>query len=181
MTYTEKHIVLKDGRSALFRLPHPDDAPELLRYLKQTAGETHFLLRTPEECVMTLEEERTYLERMLLSQDKVMILCEVEGELAGNCQIERKTKQKNRHRAMIGIALFKKYWGLGIGTEMFKELIRIGNEMGVEQLELEVIEGNTRAMKLYEKMGFKVTGEKPNAIRLEDGTRLSEYYMVRVL
>ena len=29
------------------------------------------------------------------------------------------------------------------------------------------------------KMGFKITGVKPNAIRLKDGTLLNEYSMIR--
>ena len=46
-------------------------------------------------------------------------------------------------------------------------------------MELEFIEGNTRARALYEKMGFRITGVKPNAIRLRDGTLLNEYSMIR--
>lgn len=48
-------------------------------------------------------------------------------------------------------------------------------------VELEVIEGNQRAIGLYHKMGFVYTGEKPNAIRLEDGSSLKELMMVKVL
>ena len=51
----------------------------------------------------------------------------------------------------------------------------------LEQLELEVIEGNQRAIGLYHKMGFVCIGEKPNAIRLEDGSSLKELMMVKVL
>ena len=36
-----------------------------------------------------------------------------------------------------------------------------------------------RARALYEKMGFRIAGIKPNAIRLKDGTYLNEYYMLR--
>ena len=64
---------------------------------------------------------------------------------------------------------------------MFQEMIRIAKEQGIEQLELEVIEGNKRAMALYEKMGFRVVSEKPNAIKLKDGTLLSELLMVKDL
>ena len=41
------------------------------------------------------------------------------------------------------------------------------------------MKGNTRARALYEKMGFRLTGVTPNAIRLKDGTLLNEYAMVR--
>ena len=35
------------------------------------------------------------------------------------------------------------------------------------------------ARALYEKMGFRITGVKPNAVRLRDGTLLNEYSMIR--
>lgn len=181
MHYETKGITLKNGKTAIFRAPTVEDAPALLEYLKITATETPFLLRTPEECTMTLEQEQDYLHTAISLPNKVMILCEVDGKLAGNCQLDRKDKQKTCHRAMMGIALIREFWGLGIGTAMLTELIGLSREMGLEQLELEVIEGNQRAMALYEKMGFRTVGAKPNAIRLSDGTRLQEFYMVKEL
>ena len=50
---------------------------------------------------------------------------------------------------------------------------------GVMQIELEFVEGNARARHLYEKMGFRITGVHPNAIRLKDGTMLNEYTMIK--
>lgn len=84
------------------------------------------------------------------------------------------------HRASVAIALLSEYWNQGIGTRLFEEMIRIAQEReGLLQLELEFIEGNTRARHLYEKMGFRISGVRPNAIRLKDGTLLNEYMMIR--
>ncbi|MCR4650314.1 MAG: GNAT family N-acetyltransferase [Lachnospiraceae bacterium] len=83
-------------------------------------------------------------------------------------------------RASVAIALCKEYWNQGIGTKMFEEMIRIAQTRPEEmQLELEFVEGNTRARALYEKMGFRITGVRPDAIRLKDGTLLDEYMMIR--
>lgn len=181
MEYIAKEIRLRNGKTGVFRAPTVEDASALLEYLKVTAAETPFLLRTPEECTMTVEQEQDYLRTAIASQNRVMILCEVDGKLAGNCQLDRKDKQKTCHRAMVGIALLREFWGLGIGTAMLTELTCLARQMGLEQLELEVIEGNQRAMALYEKMGYRTVGVKPNAIRLPDGTRLQEFYMVKEL
>jgi RimJ/RimL family protein N-acetyltransferase len=87
---------------------------------------------------------------------------------------------KTQHRASIAIALLSEYWNKGIGTRMFQELIRIAKENeNIMQIELDFIEGNSRVRALYEKMGFRITGVKPNAIRLKDGTLLNEYSMIR--
>ena len=62
---------------------------------------------------------------------------------------------------------------------MFREMIAVAEKQeGVTQMELEFIEGNNRALALYEKMGFRIVGYRPNGIRLEDGTLLNEYLMV---
>lgn len=181
MLFKEKEIRIKNGKTAILTSPSPDMAEEMLYYLKTTAGETPFLLRTPEESNLTIEEERKFLQSMLDSDHAVMILCIVDGEVAGNCQISRKTKLRNKHRGSIGIALLQKYWSLGIGTAMFEEMIAIAKDWGLMQVELEVIEGNTRAMGLYQKMGFETVSAIPNAVRLEDGTMLKEFLMVKLL
>jgi len=100
--------------------------------------------------------------------------------VAGNCHVAWSKTMKIRHRATVGIALLKEYWNQGLGTRMFRELIRIAEaNPDILQMELDFIEGNSRARALYEKMGFRITGMKPNAIRLKDGTLRNEYSMVR--
>lgn len=182
MHFEPKEVTLQNGKTAIFRSPNREDAAEMLDYLKTTAGETHFLLRTPEECTTTVEQEADFLQGVIDSANTVMIVCEVDGKIAGNCQVAFKNRVRSCHRGSIGIALLQEFWGLGIGTLMLKELISIACARGgIMQLELEVIEGNERAMGLYRKMGFRVVGEKPNAIRLEDGTLLKEYHMIKML
>ena len=181
MIFPEKKIKLKDGRTAILRSPLPSDAEAALEYMKMTAAETPFLLRTPEEIKLTVADEEKFLSRFPENPNSTMILCFVDGVLAGNCQVDRRTKLKNRHRASVAIALRKEFWNLGIGTAMFEEMIAIGESWNLYQLELEVFEGNERGIALYRKMGFEIVGHVPNAIRLPDGTFWKEYRMIKVL
>ena len=181
MLFDAKTITLKDGRTAILRAPEVSDAAEMIDYLRDTAGETHFLIRTPEEVTMTVEAEEAYLEQIRASDTNVMIVCEVDGVIAGNCQIVRKRRMKSCHRADVMIALRRAFWGLGIGSRMFEEMIAIAHAWGVMQLELEFIEGNIRGRALYEKFGFRIVGLRPNGTRLPDGTLLHEYIMVKEL
>ena len=43
------------------------------------------------------------------------------------------------------------------------------------------MECNDRAKALYEKYGFKIVGERPNAFKLRDGRLLKEYFMQKEL
>ena len=181
MIIKDTAFTLKDGRKALLRSPKDEDIQSVLDYLYVSAGETEFILRYPEECgKYTYEGEKALFDRINASDNEAMLVCIVDGKVAGNCQIAWKTGLKTRHRASVAIALLKEFWNQGIGTRMFEEMIRIAeaNE-NLIQMELEFVEGNTRARALYEKMGFRITGVNPNAIRLRDGTLLNEYCMIR--
>ena len=109
-----------------------------------------------------------------------MIICEVDGRIVGSSHVMWSSGIKTRHRASVAIAVLREYWSQGIGTRLMEELISIAERnKDIIQLELEYIEGNERARALYEKLGFRVTGVKPDAIRLKDGTFLNEYQMVK--
>ena len=181
MYLSEKEFTRKDGRKAVIRSPREEDVQEMLEYLYVTSGETDFLLRYPEECTKyTPEGEKALFERVNAAENETMLVCLVDGRIAGNSMINWRNGIKTRHRANVAIALLREFWGLGIGTELFKEMIRIAEENeNIMQMELEFIEGNSRARALYEKMGFRITGVRPNATRLKDGTLLNEYTMIK--
>lgn len=172
---------LKDGRRALLRSSREEDIPGTLDYLVQSAGETEFILRYPEECGRyTYDGEKAFFERKNASPTEAMLMCLVEGKVVGNCDIAVLPHIKARHRATVAIALLRDYWNLGIGTRMFMELNRIAEGFPqVTQMELEFIEGNDRARRLYEKSGFRIAGVHPNAFRFKDGSMHNEYLMIR--
>ena len=179
MDYTRKEITLKTGETAIFRAPTAEDAEGMLDYMRTVICETEFLLRAPEDPLPDLEGEKRFLQSFAEGEGNVMIVCEMDGIIVGNCSMNRGRHQKDRHRASIGIALRKAYWNRGIGTAMFRELTQIAEQWGLEQMELTFIEGNDRGRALYEKMGFRIYAEHPKAIHLPDGRVLKEYEMLR--
>ncbi len=181
MIIEEVKFKLKDGREAVLRSPKEEDVESTLEYLVISAGETDFILRYPEECgKYTPEGEKKLFEQKNASTNEAMIMCVVDGRVVGNCEISFFRGMKTRHRASIGIALISEFWNQGIGTKMFEEMIRLAETREeVTQLELEFVEGNARARHLYEKMGFRIAGVHPNAIRLKNGTLLNNYLMVK--
>ena len=181
MIIDDVRFKLKDGREAILRSPKEEDVESTLEYLVISAGETDFILRYPKECgKYTPEGEKALFERKNASPNEAMIMCIVDGKVVGNCEINFFNNMKTKHRASVAIALISDFWNQGIGTKMFEEMIRLAEEReGVIQIELEYVEGNARARHLYEKMGFRIVGVRPNAIRLKDGTLLNEYMMIR--
>ena len=181
MRFESKEIVLKDGARAILRSPRVEDAQEMLNYLKATAGETEFVIRYPEECTMTLEQEERFIRSIVDSESDVMILCVIDGRIAGNCQLKFGTRIKTRHSGRVAIALYREFWGRGIGTILFEEMIGLAKQRGLMQLELEFVEGNERGRALYEKMGFSIVAVRPDAYLLKDGSFRKEYIMMKKL
>ena len=181
MIFEEKKIALKDGRTAVFRTPEVEDAEKMLNYIKPACGETEYLLRYPEEWDgASIEGEEKWIKGLRDSQNSLAIACYVDGEIVGNCEISFRSGIKTSHRAGVAIAILREYWNLGIGSAMFEELISAADARAETQiLELEFVEGNDRAKALYEKYGFKIVGERPNAFKLKDGRLLKEYFMQR--
>ncbi|MCI5650281.1 MAG: GNAT family N-acetyltransferase [Fusicatenibacter sp.] len=181
MIFEEKEIVLKNGKTAVLKSPCPEDAEKMLHYVKAACGETEFLLRYPEEWDDNIEKEEAWIKGQLASLNTLGITCFADGEVAGNCEISFQSGMKISHRATIAIAIRKEFWNLGIGSAMFEELIAAAKERGTEIMELEFVEGNDRAKHLYEKYGFQVVSEKPNAFKLKDGTYRKEISMQKYL
>ena len=183
MTIKPFDFKLKDGRTATLLSPRDQDINGVIEYLKISAAETEFILRYPEECdKYTYEAEKAIFDRMNASDDEAMFICLVDGKVAGNCGIHFSNQLKTRHRAGVAIALCKEFWNLGIGTRMFEEMEKLAlTKPYVQILELDFVEGNTRARALYEKMGYKITGRRPEAICLKDGKLLDEYMMQKKL
>lgn len=181
MIYPGKEIILKDSRLAILRAPKQEDAAEMIECLKKITGETEFLARYPEEVLYTPESEAAYLQNNLDSPYTMMIVCTVEGKIAGNCQLVFSDAAKVRHRATVMIGLLREYWNQGIGSALFSEMEQAAQERGVSQMELEMVEGNSRAFALYRKMGFEVMAELPDGFRLKDGSSRKAVFMRKCL
>lgn len=173
-------LTVKDGELAL-RNPREEDAQMLLDYLKTTCGETRYLVKEPEEITMTIEEEEAFIRKQNDSENSVMLLGFLNGRYVGNCSLMGNGPLRYRHRVSMGIALYQEFTGHGIGRAMIGTLLKIAGEKGFEQVELEVVKGNERAIRLYREMGFEICGTFSNNMKYKDGSYADAYWMVKRL
>lgn len=182
MIFELQTITLKDGRICVLRPAQKEDAQGMIDYMRTSAGETPFLLRNPDEMTFTVESEESFLEGKKDAPRELMMVAEVDGVLAGNCAILTSgVARRLTHRCGFAIALLKNYWHLGIASSMMTYAFELAKEMGYEQVELEVVEGNERAKALYEHLGFQETGKHLHALKYDDGNYRDEYTMVKFL
>lgn len=80
--------------------------------------------------------------------------------------------------ATVGIMIGnKEFWGKGYGTDAMKVLVKfLFEEMNVNKVKLETFSFNERAIKSYEKSGFKTEG-----ILKEEIFKAGKYYDVVIM
>lgn len=177
-------ITIKDklGRDVLLRAAKTEDASDLIKYLKATSAETPFLIREPDEITITLEKEESFIRDKIDSERELMLLAYVDGKHVGNCSLmSLATYKRYQHRCEVAIALYKEYWGLGIGKAMLEMVLNVATSLGYEQAELEVVAENESAISLYEKLGFKKYGTFPDNMKYPDGSYRDAYWMMKKL
>ena len=161
-----KAIVLKNGAEALLRNGTAADGEAVFENFNTTHGETDYLLSYPDENSFDPEQEGRFLAGKEESENEIEILALVDGKLAGTAGIEAiGTKYKVKHRAEFGISLLEEYWGLGIGRALTEACIECAKNAGYEQLELDVVADNERAIAMYEKAGFVEYGRNPKGFK----------------
>ena len=182
MIFESKELKLRDGRCAILRAPRTEDAAALIRHLTLVGGETPYLSTEPEEyAAMNLKDEEKWIEEHLDDPRQLAIVCEIDGGIVGTSNLRLYKQMTTRHRAEIGISIQRAYWSLGIGTALILEMIAAAEGHGTKILELSFLEGNERARALYERLGFRVVAEIPNAFWRKDGKVQKEYRMQRVM
>ena len=165
-----RSITLRDGRSCTLRHGVAADGEAVLRSFIQLRTQTDFLLAYADEIRFTAEQETQFLQTKADSPDEVLLIAEVDGAIVGTAGVDAVGRRdKVRHRATFGISLDQAYWGLGIGTALTAACIECARQAGYEQLELEVVEDNIRAVSLYRRAGFVECGRNPLGLRPRTG------------
>jgi RimJ/RimL family protein N-acetyltransferase len=144
------------GPNIYLRPLEPDDARTLVPWFNDPEV-TRFLLRYQP---MTLAEEVEWLRHAGQSATDVVlgIMTRADERLVGTTGLHN-VDQRNRHAA-IGISLGDKTaWGKGYGTEAMRLLVRHAfDTLNLNRVWLHVYEYNERAVRVYQKVGFRLEG-----------------------
>ena len=177
-----KEIKLKNGEKLIIRTPKIEDAEEFAKCFNQIKKETKFLTLGEEDEDYTTESEIKFIQSFQNSERNVCLIAIYKGKNVGNTSIISMGKHcRAKHRASFGICLLKECWGKGIAGKLMTEIIDIAKQLGYEQIELGVIEGNTTAHELYKSFGFVEQGVKKNVFKYVDGSYANEIMMIKFL
>ena len=109
---------------------------------------------------VTLQEEKEHLEKRAINKSVFAIIDSEKDEMIGTVGLHE-IDNINR-TATLGIFIGNKnYWSKSYGTEAIKLILDFGfNYLNLNNIDLALMEFNQRALKCYEKCGFKEIGRK---------------------
>jgi aminoglycoside 6'-N-acetyltransferase len=148
-----------DGERVRLRSTTPDDAAAL-----------HTILCTPGVARwwpnVTLEE----CEEIVARDDVEAFVIEFDGEPIGVIQYSEERDPDYEH-AGIDIAIHDEWQGRGLGTDAVRTLARhLVHDRGIHRLTIDPAAANDRAIRCYEKVGFRPVGVMRDYERGGDGT-----------
>ena len=131
----------------------PENAAQLLEFMKLIGGETDNLTFGAEGVPFSTEEEAAYIVSMENSCDNVMLLAKDGEKIVGNASLNRLPRRMS-HRGDFSVAVAKEYWNRGIGGRLLEEILAFAKENEFSVIDLQVRSDNLSAVHLYEKLGF---------------------------
>ena len=115
-----------------------------------------------------IEQMRAYVSSLSERGDPMFVAL-AGDEVVGWCDIRRHHLfPAYAHRGVLGIGIVSGYRGLGIGYRLLDASLNLAFSRGFVRVELEVRTDNSRAIALYEKLGFVREGVVRDAM-LVDG------------
>ncbi|MEO8381999.1 MAG: GNAT family N-acetyltransferase [Acidobacteriota bacterium] len=146
----------------MIRRAVPSDAAALAEIARRTFVDTFAAANRPED----IEEfvARTYGEaqqrREIENPDGVTLLVDEQGSFLAFAQLRRAPTEHGE----VEIARFyvdRAHHGAGLARSLMDAAIEVGRELGAERIWLGVWEHNPRAIRFYEKGGFRDVGSHP--------------------
>ena len=117
-------------------------------------------MSAPPKSIIDQPELKVYITDFGKKQDDIGLVAEVDKEAVGAVwvRIMNDYGHIDNETPSFAISVHEDYRGLGIGTALMKEMLRILNEKGYKQASLAVQNANY-AVQMYKKMGFEVVDE----------------------
>lgn len=164
------------GEGLRLRAVERDDIPTFVRWFNDPEVRRFLLMFAP----MSQAKEEQWFEGKLTSEHDYVFAIEVPVEDGwlhiGNLGLHE-IDWVNRS-CVFGIFLGERdYWGRGYGSEATRTAVRFAfHTLNLHRVELDVFDFNPRAIRAYEKVGFRREGVRREAL-YQDGVWHDELVM----
>lgn len=140
------------------------------------------VIATGDTYVFAPDSPREKMLEYWYGEDKHTYVALLDGEVAGTFVIKDNQPDLGSHIANAGYMTSPRAFGKGIGRMMCEFSLGEAKRLGYTAMQFNiVIKSNIRAVALWQKLGFGIIGEIPDAIRTKQGDWVNAYIMYRKL
>jgi RimJ/RimL family protein N-acetyltransferase len=162
------------------RVAGPPDATALLELKRRLDRESSFMMFEPDERDSSPADLAAELAEAACSQNSAVIVADAGDHLAGYVELTGGSFRRSRTTAYVVLGVLASAAGQGLGTALLRHALEWAAAHGLHRLELTVMAHNTRAIRLYERMGFTVEGRRAECM-LVDGRFVDELSMAALI
>ena len=114
----------------------------------------------PPKSILKVPELQVYIAGFGTEEHDSSLVAEADGKIVGAVwvRIMEDYGHVDNTTPSFAISLLKEYRGLGIGTELMREMLAVLKNCGYRQVSLAVQKANY-AVKMYRKLDFEIVGE----------------------
>jgi acetyltransferase len=156
LQYVGTHT-MRSGEDVTVRPIRPEDEPKLVTF-HQRLSERSVYLRYAS--LMKLEQ-RVAHERLaricFIDYDREMALVAERNNENGDDEIigvGRLTRQPGRNEAEFAMIVIDEFQEEGIGTELLRRLVQVGEDEGLDRITADILEQNRAMQRVCEKLDF---------------------------
>lgn len=170
-----RRVVLPDGEEVVVRTGVADDAAAVVAHRVHISHTSAHNVVQPDELDGDLEKEREWLrERAERGYDLFIIALSDRdpGLVLGALHFHSFKWRILAHHGEFGISVDESWRGRGVGTALINVLLDWArNHPTIEKVCLGVYEDNAGAIRLYERLGFRLEGRREKFFKTARGYR----------
>jgi acetyltransferase len=148
---------LHNGEAVTIRPIRPEDEPKLVTFHERLSERSVYLRYAS---IMKLEQ-RVAHERLaricFIDYDREMALVAERTDENGEEEIigvGRLTRQPGRNEAEFAMLVIDEFQEEGIGTELLRRLVQVGEDEGLDRITADILEQNRAMQRVCEKLDF---------------------------
>ena len=114
----------------------------------------------PPRSIINQPELQVYISDFGKEKDDIGMVAEADGQIIGAVwvRVMNDYGHIDNNTPSFAISVYKDYRGLGTGTDLMKEMLRVLKARGYKRASLSVQKANY-AVRMYQKVGFQIVDE----------------------
>lgn len=176
--------VLPSGQRIVIRAALPDDAAALIDHRLHVARTSEHNAADPEEVNQDVEKVKSSINESGSKPYELLIVAFEETTPAtaplviGELEFQSFNRRVLAHHGRFGISVDEEWRGRGVGSALIRTLFDWAHDHPtLEKITLGVYENNVGAIRLYERMGFKLEGRREKFFKKGPGCYIDDLQM----